>query len=60
MLDTPLAFTPAIFQQVMDQVLQGLPGVVCCIDGILITGHNDEEHLSNLEAVFKRLQEYGF
>ena len=43
----------------MDQVLQGLQGV-CYIDDILVNGRTDEEHMKNLEAVFKRLNEYGF
>ena len=55
-----VASAPAIFQKVMDQVLQGLPGVVCYIDDILVTGRTDMEHMRNLEAVFKRLKEYGF
>ena len=50
-----IASAPAIFQRVMDTILQGLPGVMCYIDDILITGANDAEHLKNLEAVLKRL-----
>ena len=44
----------------MDQVLQGLPKVAYYIDDILVTGHTNEEHVRNLEAVFKRLKDYGF
>eukprot|EP00731_Ephydatia_muelleri_P015743 Em0009g167a len=51
---------PAIFQQVIDQVTQGLQGTACYMDDLLITGHNKEEHLKNLEAVLKRIEEYGF
>ena len=51
---------PAIFQQVMDQVIQGLQGTACYIDDLLITGCTKEEHLKNLEAVLKRIEEYGF
>ncbi len=40
----------------MYQVLQGLPGIACYIDDILATGHTDEEHMMNLEALFKRLK----
>ena len=43
----------------MDTILQGLPGVICYIDDILITGSNDTEHLQNLERVLQRLQQYG-
>ncbi len=54
-----VASAPAIFQQTMDQILPKLPGVVCFIDDILITGRTEAEHLSNLEAVFEKLKEYG-
>ena len=50
---------PAIFQRVMDTILQGLSGVICYIDDILVTGSNDAEHLQNLERVLKRLHQYG-
>ena len=43
----------------MDQILPKLPGVVCFIDDILIMGCTEAEHLSNLEAVLQKLQEYG-
>ena len=43
----------------MDNILQGLPGVICYLDDVLITGKTDEEHLANIEAVFARLEEYG-
>ena len=43
----------------MDSILTGLPHVACYIDGILITGRNDSEHLKNLEKVLARLEEYG-
>ena len=55
-----VASAPAIFQQMMNQVLQGLPSVVCYINNILVTGHTYKEHLKNVEAVFNRLKEYGF
>ena len=54
-----IAPAPVIFQRVMDTILQGLPGVMCYIDNILVTGANYAEHLKNLEAVLKRLQQYG-
>ena len=54
-----VASAPAVFQQIMEKLLQGLPKVVVYIDDILVTGNSDEEHLENLESVFKRLSEYG-
>ena len=50
---------PAIFQCVMDQVLQGLPGVHCFLDDILVTGENNALHLKNLDAVLGRLEQFG-
>ena len=48
-----VASAPAIFQRTMDIILQGLSGVICYIDDILITGSSDKEHLANLEEVFE-------
>ena len=54
-----VASAPAIWQRAMDQVLQGLPGVFCYLDDIIVTGSTMEEHLERLVAVLKRLEEYG-
>ena len=43
----------------MDAILQGVEGVACYIDDIIITGKSDEEHLEDLEEVLKRLQRHG-
>ncbi|CAC5379643.1 unnamed protein product [Mytilus coruscus] len=41
----------------MDKVLEGLDGVGCILDDLIITGKKrDEEHLKNLELVLKRLK----
>ena len=50
----------SIFQEVMDKVLAGLSFVVCRIDDILISGRTNEDHLKNLNEVFRRLEKYGF
>jgi transposase InsO family protein len=55
-----ISSSTAIFQQVMDQVLQGLDSTVCRVDDILVTGKDDLTHLTNLEAVVKRLEDAGF
>ena len=54
-----VASAPAIFQQTMDHLLPKLPGIVCFIDDILITGRTEKEHLSNLEAVLETLHKHG-
>ena len=57
----PFGFTsvPAIFQCVMETVLQSLPSVCVYIDDILVTGASEEEHLRNLSAVLQLLQYAG-
>ncbi|XP_061164466.1 uncharacterized protein K02A2.6-like [Saccostrea echinata] len=54
-----IASAPAIWQRAMDTVLQGLEGVHCNMDDMIITGRTPEEHLKNLEQVLKRLDRYG-
>ncbi|XP_021354167.1 uncharacterized protein K02A2.6-like [Mizuhopecten yessoensis] len=54
-----IASAPAIWQRAMDTVLQGLSGVKCIIDDMLVTGQDDDDHLRNIEAVLERLDEYG-
>ena len=55
-----VASAPALFQKLMDSVLQGIQHVICYIDNILVTSSSGEEHLRNLATVFKRLQDHGF
>ena len=54
-----VASAPAIFQRTMNQLLNGLPGVKCYLDNIIITGSNHREHLSNLDRVLERLRDKG-
>ena len=39
--------------------LEGIDGVICYINDILVTGSTDEQHLERLEKVLQRLKEYG-
>ena len=55
-----VASAPALFQKMMDTVLQGIPGVICYIDDILITGKDERRHLRSLKEVFQRLEKHGF
>ena len=49
----------AIFQSKIEQVLQGIPMVVCGVDDILISGKNDQEHLIHPNEVLARLEHAG-
>jgi hypothetical protein len=46
-----IASAPSIWQRAMDQILQGLSGVQCVLDDMIITGKSDDEHLQNVENV---------
>ncbi len=50
----------AIFKSVMDRVLAGMKGVVCCVDDILVTAPTDELHMARVEEVLQRLEKAGF
>ena len=54
-----IASAPAIFQRVMEGLLQGIPGVVVYLDDVLITGKTEEEHLHSLDTVLTRFEEAG-
>ena len=54
-----IASAPAVFQRVMDQILQGMDHVTCYLDDILITGATEREHLANLTEVLRRLSQHG-
>ena len=54
-----IASAPALFQKIMDTILQGIPGTICYLDDILVTGTTEADHLRNLEEVLKRLQANG-
>ncbi len=43
----------------MSQILQGLDGVECKIDDVLVHGKNQQEHDERLEAVLKCLVKAG-
>ena len=54
-----IATAPEIFQERMEDLLQGCDGTVCYMDDILVFGKTAEEHNENLKRVLKRLQERG-
>ena len=51
-----ISSAPELFQKRMSQILEGLPGVLCLIDDIIIFGKTQAEHDERLIATLKRLQ----
>ncbi|XP_054746122.1 uncharacterized protein K02A2.6-like [Anastrepha obliqua] len=51
---------PAIFLQIMDQMLSGLNNTAAYIDDIFVSGKNRADHDANLREVLLRIQQYGF
>lgn len=43
----------------MDQSLQGLDGVICYLEDILVSGKTEAEHLENQQTVLSRFQKHG-
>lgn len=54
-----ISCTPEHFQRMIHQLLEGLDGVVCHIDDILVWGKTREEHDNRLYEVLRRLKEKG-
>ena len=54
-----ISSAPAIFQRMMEGILQGIPHVTVYIHDILVTGATDREHLENLQEVLTRLEKEG-
>ena len=56
-----LTNSPATFQRLMEQVLEGLNMKICVVylDDLIIFSDSYEEHLRHLEAVFDRIRRFG-
>ena len=50
---------PEHFQRRMSETLQGMDGVVCLIDDVLIAGKTKEDHDARLTAVLTRISKSG-
>ena len=55
-----VASAPAVFQQLMETVLQGAKGVVCYLNDPMVTGKDEQDHFRNLDEVLHRLKQWGF
>lgn len=59
----PLGFNkasaPSVFQKTMHTILQGMDGIICYLDDILISGKTEAEHLDNLHKVLQKFKEHG-
>ena len=51
--------SPGIFQRAMEHIIEGIPNVKARLDDILLTGPNDEIHMSTLKTVLERLEKAG-
>uniref|UniRef100_A0A7M5X7U7 Reverse transcriptase domain-containing protein n=1 Tax=Clytia hemisphaerica TaxID=252671 RepID=A0A7M5X7U7_9CNID len=54
-----LTSMPEIFSKKMDEVVEGLEGVIKSMDDFLVYGKNVQEHDENLDRLFKKLEEYN-
>jgi len=54
-----ISSAPEIFQRTMSDILEGLDGVICWMDDILIHGRNRMEHDARVRAVLFRLRRAG-
>ena len=61
--DTRLPFgvaaAPAIFQQIIDKMLDGLFQTGGILDDLIVTGQNDEQHIKSLHRTLKKFEECG-
>ncbi len=54
-----ISSAPEVFQREMSRLLDGLPGVICLMDDVLIFGVSQAEHDSRLAAVLQKLSDSG-
>jgi hypothetical protein len=54
-----ISSAPEFFQRAMEKVLDGLKGVVCLMDDVLVYGSSAREHWERLRAVMERVRHSG-
>ena len=50
---------PEVYQRVMSNILEGIDGVICHVDDVLVHGTTQAEHDARLRAVLEQLQKAG-
>ena len=50
-----LSSPPGIFQRLIDCVMGDIPGVMCYLDDIVITGVEESEHIATVRKVLEHL-----
>lgn len=54
-----IATAPEFFQREMLRILEGLPGIACHQDDVVVFGRDQAEHDANLTAVLRRFKDAG-
>ena len=54
-----ISSAPEHFQKQMSHILQGMDGVLCQTDDVLVFGKDQAEHNTRVAAVFERIQAAG-
>uniref|UniRef100_A0A0K0F2A0 RNA-directed DNA polymerase n=1 Tax=Strongyloides venezuelensis TaxID=75913 RepID=A0A0K0F2A0_STRVS len=54
-----LTGSPDKFQEVMDEVLSGIPNCYVYLDDILTCANDETTHLNNIEAILQRIVHFG-
>ena len=54
-----VASSPALWQETMDKIFAGLPGVFIFVDDIVVAGEDEEQHEIRLRKVLDRIRENG-
>ncbi|KAK7105840.1 hypothetical protein V1264_017168 [Littorina saxatilis] len=54
-----ISLAPEIFQRTMEDMLQGIDGVVCFMDDVVVSGDSEAEHDERLRQVLERVRQAG-
>ena len=54
-----VASASSLFQKTMDTILQGLDGVICYLDDILVTSQTEAGHLDTLKKILQKFKQHG-